>query len=339
MRLLFPDFLPMRRFSRRALVLGVIGIAVLAFFVSALVLYTRYFGAVSSSGEVYQFVVEPKTSYESIAQELKTAGYIRSMTALRIALSITGGVDGIGEGGYLISHKMDTWKIARVLSAEPYALYVSFPPGWRKEQTADYLAKELGWSEEEKRAFIDIHTAPIADFTEGVYPGGTYVIPRDEDAAGVAARLRDRFREIFAPFSEQLVAKNLSWSEAIIMASLIEREATRTDRALISGILWNRINDGMRLQVDATLQYIRGESGAWWPVPRAEDKALESPFNTYKNYGLPPHAIASPSVEAIEAAINPQKTNCLYYIHDADREIHCASTYEGHLRNVDRYLR
>ena len=83
---------------------------------------------------------------------------------------------------------------------------------------------------------------------------------------------------------------------------------------LISGIIHNRLKIGMPLQIDATLQYITGQSNNWWPVPRSEDKEIDSPFNTYQNKGLPPLPIATPSKDAIRAALNPAKTDCLYYL-------------------------
>ncbi|MEO6536600.1 MAG: endolytic transglycosylase MltG, partial [Candidatus Paceibacterota bacterium] len=90
---------------------------------------------------------------------------------------------------------------------------------------------------------------------------------------------------------------------------------------------------------DATLQYIKGTEGNWWPTPLSADKYLKSPFNTYQHTGLPPHPINNPSLESIAAVLNPESTNCLFYLHDASHDIHCSVTYGGQKSNVNKYLK
>ena len=107
---------------------------------------------------------------------------------------------------------------------------------------------------------------------------------------------------------------------------------------LISGIIWNRIFKGMKLQIDATLQYAKGsEEAGWWREVTSEDKKIKSSYNTYLHIGLPPSAIANPGLNAITAAYNPQKTKCMFYLHDKNRNIHCAVTYEEHKKNIEKY--
>ena len=326
-----------RRPSRRLLVIA--GILVVVALAAFLLTYARYFGPVDAGAVTSEFLVTPEEEFDTIANDLKAGGYIRSITAFRIAFALTGNVRGIREGGYRLSPSMDALSIANALAHPPYLAWVSFPPGLRKEEIAEILADRLAWTPEEMQTWITVDTVPNDSQAEGVYPGGTYLIPSDRTPAEVAKQLRDRFQEQFAPFAALAVEKNVTWTEALVMASLIEREAARTDKHLVSGILWNRINDGMRLQVDATLQYITATPEDWWPVPSPEDKKVDSPFNTYKYAGLPPRPIANPSVESIEAALNPEKTSCMYYLHDTDGEIHCSATYAGQVANVNRYLK
>lgn len=322
---------------RRRLILA--GVAALVLLIGVALLYSRYFGPVDTSAPRIEFIVEPEETFEEVAQELRREGLIRSMTAFRIAYARTGNLRGIREGGYQISASMDTLAIAKALAAPPYLAWVTFPPGYRKEQIGELLARKLGWTPEEVASWVSVDTAPSLAFTEGVYYGDTYLIPSDQSPAQVAARLRGRFMDVTKEYAQDAQQKGMDWTDVLIMASLIEREAAKDDKALIAGILWNRIDDGMALQVDATLQYIRGASGNWWPVPESEDKKLDSPFNTYKYRGLPPHPIANPSLESIEAALNPTRTNCIYYIHDTNGEIHCSATYAGQRANVNRYLK
>jgi UPF0755 protein len=121
----------------------------------------------------------------------------------------------------------------------------------------------------------------------------------------------------------------------------VQREAAnKDDMPLIAGIFWNRLLSDMRLEADSTLQYARGNTGAgWWAPISVADKQLNSPYNTYRNAGLPPHPISNPGSEAIAAVLSPSKTKCLYYLHGNDKNIHCAQTYAEHLKNIDKYLR
>lgn len=131
----------------------------------------------------------------------------------------------------------------------------------------------------------------------------------------------------------------MNLATAVKIASIIQREAAGPeDMKVISGVIWNRIFRGMNLDMDATLQYSKGATGDWWPQVTASDKRLESQFNTYKYKGLPPTAISNPSIDALYAAYNPAKTDCIFYIHGPDRDFHCSATYEQHKQNISLYL-
>ncbi|MEK7511075.1 MAG: endolytic transglycosylase MltG [Patescibacteria group bacterium] len=320
---------------RRTLVFWGVGIVVLL--ATFLLIYSAMFGAVVTYDEPEEFIVNPDTPIEEVAEGLKELNFIKSELAFRLAFAATGHGE-ITEGGYKISRSQDAWTIAEAFAHPPYLAWVIVPPGMRKEQIGELLQRKLGWTDEQ---LVEWGAATEIDDTliEGVYYGDTYLIPSDQPPAEVAKRLRGRFEEVFAPYAEEARKKGLSWNEVITMASLVERESARTDKALVAGIMWNRLDIGMALQVDATFQYIRGESGNWWPVPKSEDKRIDSPFNTYKYPGLPPHPIANPSLDSIKAVLHPDETNCIYYLHDNDGQIHCSQTYAGQLRNVDAHLR
>ncbi len=327
---------PARGWRSPLLLSLVVGVVLL---VGGLLLYAHYFGPADAYGETKEFLVKPDATVFEVTRELRRAGFIKSTTAFAIAFHIYDNGRGIQEGGYQLSASMDTLSIAKALASPPYLAWVTFSNGWRKEQIADLLVRKLGWSEEERVHWLDIDTAPSPDFIEGVYYGDTYLIPTDQSPANVAARLRGRFQDVFAEYAQEAAARGIPWTDVLTLASLIEREAAKNDKHIVSGILWNRLHKGMALQVDATLQYMRGERGNWWPVPTPADKKIDSPFNTYKYRGLPPHPIANPSLDSIDAALHPEKTNCIYYIHDNDGTIHCSATYTGQIKNVNRYLK
>ncbi len=120
------------------------------------------------------------------------------------------------------------------------------------------------------------------------------------------------------------------------MASLLEKEARTYDvRRTIAGILWNRIDADMPLQVDAVFGYIKGTKTFH---PSYADLDIESPYNTYRNKGLPPGAIGNPGIEAIRAAATPLETKYFFYLTDREGVMRYARNFEGHVRNRALYL-
>jgi UPF0755 protein len=308
--------------------------AVFALFVIFFI-YHSLFGAPQKEAEMETFVVALGQPLAQTIQKLKSEGFIKSRLGFLIAFRES----NITPGGYKISKAMNVWKIARVLSAEPYMKWVVIPEGLRKEQIAAILAQELGWNEEVQKEWVQKHTARKPEEKEGVYFPNTYLIPKDEEPAKVAERLRAKFNEAFAPYLAEATKQNIKWTTLLKLASLVQKEAGKNDMPLIAGILWNRLLKGMKLEVDATLQYIKGTKNDWWPKIMLEDKKINSPYNTYLYKGLPPTPIANPGLEAIKAALFPEKTDCLFYIHDNGGEIHCAKTYAEHLKNIETYLK
>jgi len=223
--------------------------------------------------------------------------------------------------------------------ANPSVRIVRIQEGLRKEEVAEVMANKLGWDEKAKNDFINAHLALNTTNQEGHYFPETYLINKDEGPGVVSATMFNEFSKktenIKQPKSKQIINEET----ALKIASIIQRESNgKVDMKLISGIIWNRIWSGMKLQIDATVQYAKGnEEDGWWKEVNKGDTKIKSPYNTYLFEGLPPGAIANPGLAAIEAAYNPQKTNCLFYLHDKNRKIHCAKTYEEHKRNIEKY--
>lgn len=223
--------------------------------------------------------------------------------------------------------------------ANPSAKYVKIYSGLRREEIADIFGKVLNWNERQKDEFLSLQEYGLPN-SEGYYYPGVYILFSDTSPSEVADLMLDRFDEEVTSRYASSTKKIISVNTALKVASIIEREAAgKNDRRLISGIIWNRIFSGMNLEIDATLQYAKGsEDKGWWPKVTPKDKKIDSPYNTYQNEGFPPSPISNTSLAAIKAALNPQKTKCLFYIHDKNRQIHCAKTYEEHKKNVKHYL-
>jgi UPF0755 protein len=223
--------------------------------------------------------------------------------------------------------------------ANPSVKIIKIKEGLRKEEVSEIIGDKLGWSDKQKVEFENVHIAFGKSNMEGYLFPKTYMIARSNEPEIVGKTMLDEFKKQTSKISKPKQTKIINEDTAVKIASIIQREAGgKNDMRLISGIIWNRIFKGMKLQMDATLQYAKGnEENGWWPEVDPKDKNIDSPYNTYMYTSLPPSAIANPGLAAIEAAYNPQKTSCLYYLHDKKGIIHCSATYEGHKKNIAKY--
>lgn len=229
--------------------------------------------------------------------------------------------------------------------ATPATRILIIQSGERHEEIAKNFSRILHWNAEQKKLFTDRLMDEVPAVKDGKLYPGRYVVASDAGPEEVAIAVAERFNaEVRTRYSDE-IAKTIPLKDALIIASLIEREAYDfDDMRYISGVIWNRLFIDMKLQIDATLQYARGEQsaaagGRWWPVPRPQDKFIKSPYNTYQNAGLPPAPIANPSIDAIIAALNPRKTDCLFYYHTDDGTFYCNATYEEHVAGIKAHLK
>lgn len=217
--------------------------------------------------------------------------------------------------------------------------FVTIQPGYRQEEVAQAFAGSLGWSSKQRQAFLASLKSTPPTLSEGEFVPGTYEVQAAATPLEVQNLLNDRFAtEILDRYSTSTSAQ-VPLNDALTIASLIERETGGADdMRMISGIIWNRIFANMNLQIDATLQYAKAPTTkSWWPVVRPADKYIKSAYNTYAHPGLPPAPIASPSIAAVIAALNPKPTDCIFYFHDRYGKFHCTATYAEHVKLLKKY--
>jgi cell division protein YceG involved in septum cleavage len=221
--------------------------------------------------------------------------------------------------------------------ASPISRTLIINSGERSEEITENFAGILGWTGTQQAEFIKRMNEEAPTSTNGKLYPGKYTVDKQTTPEDMARIVADRFNaEVRTRYTGD-VEELVPLKDALIIASLLEREAYDfEDMRYISGVIWNRLFIDMRLQIDATLQYVRGtnKNEPWWPVPVPADKYLKSPFNTYQNAGLPPEPIANPSIDAIIAALNPRETDCLFYFHDNDGTFYCSETYEEHVAGL-----
>lgn len=313
--------------------------AFLRWSVPALVIFAVFYSVVQTHLEKELVIVDYTTDDVGVLTQLFDMGAINNLSYVAGLAAVGFGFD-IEAGGFEIARGMGPFSFLAA-ALNPEYKYVAFNEGLRQEQVADILSEKLGWNEEDKKTFGN--SLPLCAFAggEGYLFPGTYLIHKNEKPIDVRERMEKELFDTVSEITNKPEEDILNLRQVLTIASLIQREAAgKEDMKLISGIIWNRIFNEMPLQIDATLQYVKAnKDNGWWPQVASDDKYLESPYNTYQNKGLPPGPIANPGKAAIEAALNPADTTCIFYLHDRNRNIHCTTTYAKHKQNVSYYLK
>ena len=172
---------------------------------------------------------------------------------------------------------------------------------------------------------------------EGFLYPATYYFEKDKvTEKDIIMSMLVRFDNVYeGKIKSQIKSKKLSLKDIMAMASIVEKEAVLDeDRTTIASVFYNRLKVGMPLQSDATIQYTFSERKK---IVTYNDLKIESPYNSYKNKGLPPTPISNPGINSIEAAINPEKTDYLYFVAKLDGGNNFSKTYEEHLKYVKEY--
>jgi UPF0755 protein len=268
----------------------------------------------------------------AIARQLAAARVIRSPFALKAILYATGQERHIQAGPYDFKAPESALAVARRIAsgdAQIAPIRVTLTEGMASFDMARTLAAAVP-------GFDAATFQRLAAAREGYLFPDTYFFLPTATPQEVVDRLSANFDAKIAEAQPLIAASGRSEADIITMASIVEREAqTPEDRRIVAGILWHRISLGMRLQVDAPFGYLHQDDGY---TPTSADTESASPYNTYRNAGLPPTPIANPGLDAIEAAADPTQTDYLYYITGSDGQMHYAKTFEEHKANVAKYL-
>ncbi len=269
------------------------------------------------------FIIGLNDTQKDVIDKLNEQGLLKNKDVFEFILKE---VEINNPGGYFLSKSMWPIDIIETLTSPSNQIWVTFEEGTRKEQYAKIIQSKLNWDDKETQEFI-------SSAREGYLFPNTYLLNTNSKPKDIVEKLENQLQKEI----EDLEIENLH--EVITFASIIERESLPTDCRLVAGILQNRLDKGIPLQVDATVQYTLGTQKAWWPRIYISDYKTDHPYNTYKIKGLPPGAICNPGIRAIKAALAPEKTGYMYYLHDKGMLIHPAYTYQQHLTNFYLYLK
>lgn len=278
------------------------------------------------------FVVEKGDGVREISNRLRSKGLIKSSVVFFLLVKQLGLDKEIEAGDFRLSPSMNAAEIAENLTHGTLDIWITIPEGKRATEIAEILqAKIATYNSTWKKTLV---------LNEGYLFPDTYLIPKDADIEMIVRQMKGIFDQKFAVINTN--NSRLTKSQIVTLASLIEREAiTDNEKPIIAGILINRLNAGIALQVDATIQYAKGQNAVnkkWWePVTLEEYRSVISNYNTYLIPGLPPGPISNPGLEALRAAANPTNTDYLFYLHDKDRQIRYAKTLQEHNANIENY--
>lgn len=307
------------------------------------------------------FTIEPGETALSVATRLEEDGFIKDAGLFRQYMKYNGIDQKLAAGDFEVSPAMNMAEIAdRLQQARYEEITVTVPEGMRAEEVAElldvkgvmdgsaFLALVQGGSAS-ARAIGSYDWLPTNLTTlEGYLFPDTYRLPVPTKPSDLLKRMLDNFQ---AKVTDETLAAagqaGRSLEQVIIMASIVEREAPRADeRPLVASVYWNRAGGacsnetgGAYLQADPTVQYAAGRAGEWWWKPPNVEaySTVQSPYNTYLRAGLPPAAIASPGISAIEAAVKPADTKYCFFVATGDGSHVFAATLAEHQNNIGLY--
>lgn len=286
----------------------------------------------SSVEEYGYFIIERGSSASEIGRKLEKEGFIKNPLAFKIYLQFTGRAAMIQAGEFRLTPSHSLFQTITSLLKGPVEFWVTIPEGLRREEIAQKYKSALNKDDVFVESFLR-----ASEGKEGYLFPETYLFPREASASAIIKKMTDTFEIKTGNLKNN---SGYTLREVLIIASLIEREAkTNEERPMVAGILINRLKGGWPLQIDASVQYAVGSFGNWWPILNLNNLSIESAYNTYKNTGLPPGPISNPGISSIKAALDPEKNDYWYYIHDKSGNIHYAKTLEEHNSNVAKYLR
>ena len=297
---------------------------------------------VACGGEGNARVTIPSgASMRIAADSLEAAGVIGSARAFRFYAKLTGRDRSIKAGTYLLDRGA-SWSavVDALVAGRGIVLTVTIPEGWDLRTIVPSVAKVMKVPEPAldsaardttliKRLGIPIQTL------EGYLFPETYLLPDGSEALPIVRRLVAEFERRWKPeWNAQLERLGLTRHQVITLASIIEKEArVASERPIISAVYHNRLKRGMLLQADPTVLYALGRHAA---RVLYRDLEVKSPYNTYRNVGLPPGPIASPGIASIEAALFPADVPFLYFVAHPDGHHEFRATLREHNEAVRR---
>lgn len=305
-------------------------IAFLVFCILVLGSMWQSLGAPKSFVGPVVITVNAREPLSTISQHLQDMHVINSARLFEVFVIASGGEKRITVGDYFFDKPLPLLTVVNQFINNDFGkdrVRVTIPEGFTRADIAKLCEQKLPHCNAQQ--FLE-KTKNMEGY---LFPDTYLIFPsrgEDELIQKMQANFTKKTDTLFTGMSKTKI------DSIVTMASIVEREAVGTsDSAVIAGILYNRIDRNMALQVDAPFYFLLGKSSSELTL---KDLKIDSPYNTYINRGLPPTPISNPGISSINAVLKPEKTNYLYYLHDSTGVAHYAKTYAEHLKNKKKYI-
>jgi len=308
----------------------------------------------ATPGETVLITVQEGQSAQEVGDKLEDEGVISSGLLFRVLVALEGYEDKLVAGDYEFEKGMPALQVVeRIRQGQTAPLVVTIREGVRAEEIAELMESKKVISAEEFLQAIEswyefsfLYTKPYWANLEGYLFPDTYFFSRNMTAEEVVQQILENFdQRLDSELRQEAAAAGLSVHTVLTLASIVEREAQVPDeRPIIADVFLKRLRRGMPLEADPTVQYALGNDpasvakhGYWKQDLTQADLEVDSPYNTYRNAGLPRGPICNPGLDSIRGVIRPEQTNYLYFVARADGSHVFAETLEEHLRNIEQY--
>ena len=296
------------------------------------------------------FEIRPNQTLRSISRQLVDEGLARSAIAVEIYGRVRGYETGLQAGRYVVGSDMAPAEIlAKIKSGDAVfnEITITIPEGWSLNQIVGYF-EDLGLFPGDRfeeaivmqpayREFAILSGLEDGTILDGYLFPDTYRIFDDSTPESIIRRmLANLQRRIDVELLDEIEAQGRRLHDVLTLASIVQKEANDASQMPdVAGVFWNRLRIRMRLESDATVNYVLGTNRR---QPTYADTAVDHPYNTYVNFGLPPGPIGNPGMDAIRAALFPAEHDYLFFLHPIDGRIVLSYTFQEHLANKARYL-
>lgn len=303
----------------------------------------------NGSSEQVSFSVKNGESLDQVSANLEKSKLVKSDFIFSLYMKASKRSGRIQAGEYQIAGNLNMKDVAGIITAgQVISTRVTIPEGWTLEKMSDRVAAQKISTKEQFLAAVKytktrdqgydfLSGLSEGDSLEGFLYPDTYELSKNADENELITKMLNNFNTKFTnDLREKVKTSGMNTFEVVTLASMVESEAvTKEDRKLVAGVFEKRLDLGMPLQSDVTVLYALKTNKK---DVNYKDIQVDSPYNTYKVAGLPAGPICSPSIEAIDAVLNPTKSNYLYFLAAPDGKVYYAATIEQHNQYKAKYL-
>ena len=302
----------------------------------------------NTSDKEFVFDVKPNYNFHKVLDDLESKNIIRSKATFLLFVKIFGFEKNLKTGEFKLAHSMSSYDIAKILTSDlTVKKMVTISEGLNMYEIAELLSKKGLVNRDNflnlcknKSIAIDLLGENIESLEGYLFPE-TYNLEKYMDEKTIIKMMVDNFLKRFNNLSPKYNEKIRTRNEAVILASIIEKETgAGFERSKIASVFYNRLKIYMKLQSDPTIIYgILDKTGIHIKNIRKADILAENKYNTYYVNGLPSGAISNPGEESLEAVFYPDETDYLYFVSKNDGTHKFSKTYREHLNAVNLYQR